>query len=321
MGSNVRCPGCNGEFIYNEENGSTFVCPSCGRATDLLRAKRYYVAFKENAEKKELRGASYFKYEDLLSIGAHHIEKGDFAKAEEAYKRAIELNPGDYRGYMGMVSVCTKNYADLADESHKEWFKKALDVADEQQQKTVSETYRAFFVKASMTDEEYAVYLEEKQKDLKARVKKAIVGFARYNEDEGKKRKKAVIALSCLGPIGLILCVLGGFLHPLLIVFGVLALGACYPPALQIVNIRFNNRACGFLTALFNGLKDFALGDDETDAVLKAMSDIIISLRDKNPHAVTENRISALADYASDHKLDKLLAFLKNQDMTAKLFK
>ena len=40
------------------------------------------------------------------------LSLGEFGRAEEAYLRAVELEPADWRGWFGMVKTRTKNFTE-----------------------------------------------------------------------------------------------------------------------------------------------------------------------------------------------------------------
>ena len=219
MENNARCPKCNGEY-YVDFNGQKTVCPHCGAEFDTIRVRKYFTAFHgKSGANREVHGSDYFKYDEYLRIGAHHLERDEFAEAKAAYASATELNPGDYRGYMGLVATETRNYTDLKNTTHKQFLNRALATATEEQKKYIAESYRIYNAKASMTDEEYIEYLTEKQKDFKARIKNAILGFSRVNDSKQKKAKTCAILACTLGALGVISLVLGAVLSILLLLF------------------------------------------------------------------------------------------------------
>ncbi len=325
MGNNVKCPGCNGEFVVNGEE-HTVVCPYCGRETDALKARKYYAVFqKEAGEKKEVHGEEYFAFETLLEKAAFHLGKQEYEKAERYYKAAIERAPRDYRGYMGMVACKTKNYTDFKDVSHKEYLVKAMDVADENAKKQISAVYKVYDMKASMTDKEYSDYLSEKQKDYKARIKKAILGLAKVNDEGKKKAKISFILIFVLIGIGLICCVLGAFLNFYLIILGMLFMCSAYAPFTIWQKQKKSEKYYCFLVELFNHLVSFRFNakneKDGMQTMLDYMKDILLGIKNGDPDMKIENTLHKMCCFVADESDCKEgVTFLKSQPLTAKYF-
>lgn len=321
MENNARCPVCNGEF-YSDNTAPSTVCPHCGNTVETVRALKYYAAFRGETAKTVLHGKQYFDYENLLSIGRDHLVSGEFDKAREVYESAVAMNGGDWRGYMGLVAVETKNYKDLKNLTHREYLRSAFAVADEAGKKQISEIYRPYSVKASMTEDEMREYEQERQKDLKARIKRAILGFSKVNE-AGKKRAKVafgiMVALAVIAPI---MCVLGLVFNSVIaIVAGIaVALGA-YGASIAVTKQRFNERLYELLAALFNGLKGFGLSAEQTETVLQAMSSILIAAREGRPALIIEKQLEALCGDAADIGNRELIDLLRGYKLTARYWK
>lgn len=319
MENNARCPKCNIEF--ETEGVKTLKCPNCGVELDALRARKYYTAFHDKSVEREMHGKDYFKYDDFLRVGAHHLAEGEFEQAEQAYVSALDLNPSDYRGYMGLVAVETRNYTDVKNTTHKKYLKKAISVADEEQKKHIADAYRTFNAKASMSDEEFEEYVTEKQKDYKARIKKAIIGFSQANESTRKKAKTCKILTFVFIGLGLISLVLGFiFSYPLMVLGAIIA---CSSYAFIIVwqKQKFNESLYVFLVELFNGMVKYNLTYEQTEKVLGFMSSLLISVRDENPATVTNGILSNFVEYAISLNNKEMLKYMEAQKITAQHLK
>ena len=319
MENNAKCPKCNGEF-FAESGTRELKCPYCGETADALRARKYYSFFHDKAAvTHEAHGESLMKFEELLRIGSHHLERSEFADARKAYERAVELNPGDYRGYMGLVAVETENYTDLKNTSHKQYLQRAVSVANDEQQKAIASVYRNYDLKASMSDEEYENYLSEKQKDFKARVKSSIIGFSKVNDNGKKKAKNAFIAMLSMIAAGAIMLVLGlVFSSALLLGAGALVALSSYGLSFMWTRQRYNERLYEFMVALFNALKDFGLDREETEHMLKLMAAVLLSVKEGDPVSRTDGFIEEMAGYLLNAAGERGKTFLKAQKFTAK---
>jgi len=320
--NNARCPKCNNEFFLDTQSKSV-VCPNCGKEIDTLRARKYFAVFTSKAAiDKEAHGEELFRYEDMLRAGAHHLQKQEFTAARQSYEAAVQMNPGDYRCYMGLVAVETQNYTDVKNQTHKKYLQKAINVASEAEQKSIADIYRNYDLKASMTDEEYGEYVIEKQKDFKARVKKAIIGFSKYNDQAQKKAKISSILALCFVAAGAITFVLGlVFVNFIVMMIGTLLIGAAYVPFTIWSKNRYNNRLYEFLVSLFNALVGFKLSFEQTDKTLELMAAVLLSVKDGDHTTRTDEKIADLAEYLVETDDSAAIAFLKGQKQTEKLFK
>ncbi len=321
MENNAKCHKCNKDFSLGA-GASEVKCPHCGSTIDALRARKYFITFQDQAEKREMHGQNYFRYEEYLHIGAHHLEKDEFDKAAQAYKSATELNPSDYRGYMGLVAVETRNYTDIKNTTHKQYLQRAIAVADEAEQKKIAQNYKIYSMKISMSDDEYLEYLAEKQKDYKARIKKAIIGLSSVNQESKKKAKIAFIAMWSLVGLGAIMCVLGFvFTIYFLMVPGFLVMFGSTGLSIIWQRQRFNESLYDFLVALFNGLVSFSLTSEQTDKVLSFMAGILLAVKNGDPSSTMDAKIEGFVEYGISIKNKQMDVFLQSQKISSKYLK
>lgn len=320
--NNCRCPSCNHEFFTSLIDGKQ-ACPNCGKEFSALQLRKYYSVFHDKSvEREDVHGKKYFQYEDYLLKGSHYLEKEQYDLAQDVYGQAIKANPEDYRGYMGMVASCTKNYTDLQDETHKQYLQKAISVADEAGKASISSIYKVYNMKATMDEGEYETYLEERQKDYKARVKKAIVGLAKYNEANEKSYKRDKIFFIVLASAGVIMCVLGGIFGIILLaLLGLLSVVAMYAPIISIKKHRFCLNVYEFLVGLFNILKNMQLTRAQTDECLDLMAAVLLSIKEGDPQTFVEDKIVALVQFVEDHDKGVALQYVKADKLTKKYYK
>lgn len=318
--NNARCPKCNIEF--ETEGVKTVLCPNCGVELDALRARKYFSTFHDKSIERQTSGSDYLKYEDYLRIGSHHLAQSEWEQAKDAYLGAISINAGDYRGYMGLVAVETKNYTDLKNTTHQKFLQKAISVADEEQQKTIVGIYKSYRLKTSMSDEEYSEYLAEKQKDYKARIKKAILGMARVNEQGQKKAKISFILMFVFIGLGAITCVLGAVfdIYSLMLV-GLVVMLSSYALTILWQRQKYNEKLYVFLVDLFNGLKSYDFNYEQTEKTLNFIASILLSVRNGDPSSTTNNILFEFADYIVETGNQKAINFFKSQKFTAKYLK
>ena len=173
---NARCPLCGEDF-----NAATTVgeipCPHCGRTIRALQATKYYESVTESGETaKEAHGEDYHKVRLLIDECYGLLKAERYDEAEEKANEALSLTETDYRAYMAMVAVKTKNFTDLKDETHTEYLNKAISVADKDERADIKAQYKNFYEKRKFSDEEMEKFVEETRKDVKQRVEKSLKG-------------------------------------------------------------------------------------------------------------------------------------------------
>jgi tetratricopeptide (TPR) repeat protein len=132
----LKCKNCGGSMSM-DMNSKTITCSHCG-STFLLT---------ELFDEKDVDFVSKFKQEDIvkkiefnenLKQGEVCIYQGEYLKAEQHFKRAIELDDENYKGYFGVVRAKTHNFNSLPDaEDYKEYAQIALKLVDKDDQSHV----------------------------------------------------------------------------------------------------------------------------------------------------------------------------------------
>lgn len=103
----LKCKNCGSNMSLNTESHSA-TCIHCGSTfliTDLLDEKD--IAFTEKFTPKNLERKMLAQ--DALKQGETFLYKAEYDKAEMAFKRAIELDESNYKGYLGVVKSKTQN--------------------------------------------------------------------------------------------------------------------------------------------------------------------------------------------------------------------
>jgi tetratricopeptide (TPR) repeat protein len=89
------------------------------RGDELRRAKRYDEAISQY--KAAIAKADKPPFTAHLNLGAAYYEKADFRAAADAYRRAIEIKPNDFRGYYNLAEAlyALGNYSEAEAEYRK----------------------------------------------------------------------------------------------------------------------------------------------------------------------------------------------------------
>lgn len=125
----IKCKNCGSTMTMNVTS-KTITCIHCGSTfllSQLLDEKD--LAFIEKIKPDDL--SKKIEVSDNLKDGEACLFKGDYEKSEEFFKKAIELDEHNYKGYLGVVRAKTHNYNLLPNsDDYKEYAKLALKYAD-----------------------------------------------------------------------------------------------------------------------------------------------------------------------------------------------
>lgn len=107
----LKCKNCGANMSLNTESHSA-TCIHCGSTfliSDILDEKD--IAFTEKFTPKNLE--QKMMAQDALKQGETYLYKAEYEKAEGCFKRAIELDENNYKGYLGVVKAKTQNLNEL----------------------------------------------------------------------------------------------------------------------------------------------------------------------------------------------------------------
>lgn len=226
-----RCPFC-GKDLELEKNQAKITCPSCNKEISSTMAIKYYESLTEQpTQAKEAHGEDYHKLSYVLDELYGYVDLQEWEKAEEKFNEALALTDVDYKVYMAMVAVKTKNYTDLEDESHKEYINKAISCADEDAKKEIVKTYKAYYHKRGLSEEELQSYSAEENTVKKVKLEKGLKSMIPDYMAKEKRNKVFVWIFPVLLVVGISVLVLALFKEDLAwlsIIGAVLTLGGYF---------------------------------------------------------------------------------------------
>lgn len=125
----LKCKNCGSNMSLNTESHSA-TCIHCGSTfllTDLLDEKD--IEFTEKFSAKNLE--QKMMAQGSLKQGETYLAQAEFEKAEECFKRAIELDENNFKPYLGIVKAKTKNLNSLPDDDdYIQYANYALSIAE-----------------------------------------------------------------------------------------------------------------------------------------------------------------------------------------------
>jgi hypothetical protein len=172
----AKCPFCGVDFEI-EDGKIRSVCSSCGKEVQSSMAIKYYESLNNNGagiEAKEAHGEAYHKVNMLLDEIYGLIDMQEWERAEDKFNEALDLTETDYKVFMAMVAIKTKNYTDLKDQEHKHFINRAIACADSDEKKEIVRIYRPYYQKSNLSEEELEVYSVEENKMKKQRLEKGL---------------------------------------------------------------------------------------------------------------------------------------------------
>lgn len=174
MSENLKCPSC-GRVFESDKEEKTITCPYCNGEVSKKQAEKYYSAFYENSlMRKDAHSEDYERLNSLLDCAYDLIKSENYSEAEEKINEALSLTDSDYRVYMALVSIKTKNFTDLSDKTHKRYINKAIEVADEEEKKEITKIYRGYYEKTKLSSKELETVNEGETLKKKRAVEKGL---------------------------------------------------------------------------------------------------------------------------------------------------
>lgn len=199
----ARCPFCGADLAV-EKGETKITCPTCNKEVSVSMATKYLESLTSNpAEAKEAHGENYRKLEFILDEIKGLIQIEEWEKAEEKFYDALDLSDTDYKVFMAMVAIKTKNYTDLKDEEHKEYINKAIACADNEAKKEIVKDYKAYYHKRNLSEEELQTYTEEENAVKKAKLEKSLKSMIPEYMAKEKHNKIFLILFPILILIGI----------------------------------------------------------------------------------------------------------------------
>ena len=129
----LKCKSC-GSNLNIDHDSKTITCVHCGTTfmmVDLL--DEHDIAFSKNIKPEDLE--KKIEFAEALKQGETYLFQAEYKLAEQSFKKAIELNNENYKGYFGVVRAKTHNLNIIPDEKdYLEYVKQAVKFVDKDDQ-------------------------------------------------------------------------------------------------------------------------------------------------------------------------------------------
>lgn len=307
---NARCPLC-GEYLALDDQAEIAICPKCGESVSALKAKKYFKSLNDVGQTfKTAHGENFAKVNILLDEAYGYVAAEAYDMAREKVDEAFSLTDSDYRVYMALVAVLTKNYTDLNDQSHLEFINKAIALADAEGKAEIKRTYRPFYEKKRMTDDQMVEFEKAESNETKSRLEKGLKRNIPFF-DSKERRQPLKLGLSIgFSIIGLV----GFFVLYFLEVYSLSIIAvACALTGFLLFKTWFTDRDA---LKAFNALLDLydafeqANCDDRAVEVFKAMKKLSDRFEERETTASMTTDLATLCDkliLLNDKKINEFL--------------
>ncbi|MDR2091018.1 MAG: hypothetical protein LBP62_05140 [Clostridiales bacterium] len=158
------CKQCGGSITLDDSREFGF-CLHCGTKI-LIQEEIQNISYNTTYSTQQhitkiIHGREKTEAEEFLRNGDTLLALKDYAKAKEAYKQAVDANPGDWRVWFGFVRFYTDNLTDLYDKIHLEYLKKARSVAMPEQKAELEKEYADYAERAAAKTKEIVSQAEK----------------------------------------------------------------------------------------------------------------------------------------------------------------
>lgn len=202
-----KCTNCGSNIKIKKDRKNGF-CEYCGAeyiAEDIIQ--NYNITNNYNTTQNIIKNIYANEALDVDGL----IHKGDvfyslevFSQAEKAYMKAIDTDPADYRGWLGMVKIKTNNFTKWKDKTYLEYLEKAKKVANKEQLqeienkcKKLDSKYKKFKEYKDLQNEKFKEeelrLKQEKQKQFE--IDKKEFEISEQKALKNKKTKNIVLAV------------------------------------------------------------------------------------------------------------------------------
>lgn len=188
---NLRCKTCGG-LMSLDLSSKNILCSHCGKAyklSGLLNDHDFRLISKMSDKELnyKITANSFVKEGDSL------LYQASYEKAEQSYKKAIEIDELNYRAYLGVVRAKTHNLNILPNvDDYRYYARKAVEFADDDDK---------IYVKNELS--KLALLRQEKQKrekELTIEIKRHLKNNAqkKYHKLFGKLASAIIVAITAI---------------------------------------------------------------------------------------------------------------------------
>lgn len=320
----LKCIVCGADFT--SEKQEEVRCPKCGRTFDFSRASKYAKSFDKilNNEKRVANGEKFLKVDMLLNEANFYIDEEDFENAKKKLDEALELTNTDVRVFMGYVKVFTKNFTDLEDNLHIQYFKDALEIADYNQKKELKKIYMPYYKKRNMTPEEVKEKTEEEVQINKKKVERILKdGIPKHFGLE--KTNKAIKIITPIGLVLFVACVVLLFIIKNEIAVNIFSIcGVFFSIVTALLAISYFNNikklaVFNFVLDFYDNYEKFEFSTQEEIEVNKYLEKFGISYLNGETYMSVEKKLSDLLIVINKFENEKFKEFCKGYKIIDKV--
>ncbi|MCL2484015.1 MAG: hypothetical protein FWD89_03125 [Firmicutes bacterium] len=140
--TSLTCQQCGGQLELTEEKGLA-ICSVCETKSVVKDEVVQHVRNVTHHTTKIVHGYDRIDSEDYARNGDTFMELGEWAKARDAYQDAIDDNPSDWRGWVGMLRIYTGDFTDFSGSTYEKYNKKLAKWNEDEEYQHYMELFEA----------------------------------------------------------------------------------------------------------------------------------------------------------------------------------
>ncbi len=308
----VKCPYCG--QVFTTENIDVTVCENCKKEFSTNQGAKYFKSLKsiETENQKVALGEAYAKVDLLLEQGEFYLNNEDYENAEKSYLDALKLSTVDYRIYLGMVYVKTKNFEDLKDKTHYEYLENAINFANEEQKEYIKKIYTPYYRKSQIPVEELNEYAEQECEKRFLRIEELLKSGipANYRAEKAKKIF-LILSLSFIIPT-LAFGIISFFYESIVFtILGVIFFALECVSTVQYSSTKTKTETYNFLLDFYDEYKKFDFAPNLSVKILKNYEKAVVSALNKDSNLNIRNTLLKIYEDISNYGYEKAVDFFE----------
>jgi len=139
----ARCTQCSATIEVDDAKEAG-ICQFCNTAFITQKAIHEHHTHITKNITKNVFSIDGKTAEDFCANGDTFLKLKDWEKAQEAFDKAVEAEPTNYKGYWGLVKTWTENFTDYYDVGHKEHIPRALNLSSGDEKAVIETQYNEY---------------------------------------------------------------------------------------------------------------------------------------------------------------------------------
>lgn len=316
----IKCPLCGNEFT-TENFGDTVVCTSCKQQFSKMQGVKYYKTFYKvkTEEKKVAVGKIYAEVDALINEAEFYLKEEDFENANKVIEKAFLLTNSDYRVYLCAVMLKTKNFTDCKDKTHLPYFKKAIELANANEQERIKKIYAPFYKKSRVKEDEIEEYSIQEADSMKSRIEEILKDGIPLHFKREKQLKAIKILLPAFSVLTVAMLVISLILNSMpLIIASVTTLAVSIILLTVFSNLNAITSQYNATLDFYDAFKSFDLSVNSQTRILKKLEIIAVCYNNKEGDNSMSLNLQKLVNECISSNSNAVITYINNDKVLSK---